>query len=359
MKTIDRYILKKYLTAFVFVVFILVSIIVVIDLTEKIDKYTSAGLSYLEIGAYYLDYIPWIANLITPVTTFIAVVFITSKMAGHTEIIAILSSGISFPRMLYPYLIGSIIIAVVSFILTGWIIPISNVDRLNFEVAYLDKDNAYFNERNIHIQSGPNTYLYMQSYNNQSNVGYRFTAERFDEERDIRTRISANQIVWNSDSSNWKLKNWVLRTFQGQVESVEVGVEMDTSLIIHPDEFSGNSRMYEAMTLPELSAYIDTLEERGADGREMYLVEKYVRYTAPFTVIILTFIGVVVSSRKSRGGTGFQIALGFTLSFIYILFFILVKSIAEAGSLNPLLAVWMPNIVFSGIGLVMYRYVPR
>ena len=129
MKTIDRYILKKYLTAFVFVVFILVSIIVVIDLTEKIDKYTSAGLSYLEIGAYYLDYIPWIANLITPVTTFIAVVFITSKMAGHTEIIAILSSGISFPRMLYPYLIGSIIIAVVSFILTGWVIPISNEDR--------------------------------------------------------------------------------------------------------------------------------------------------------------------------------------------------------------------------------------
>jgi lipopolysaccharide export system permease protein len=359
VKILDRYIIQKYLTAFVFVVFILVAIILVIDLTENVDKYNNAGVSTWQVITYYLDYIPWIANMITPVTTFIAVVFITSKMAGHTEIIAMLSSGVSFPRLLYPYFIGSVIVAVVSFFLTGWVIPISNEDRLEFQMEYMDKENAYFNERNIHIQSGPNTYLYMQSYNNQSNVGYRFTAERFDTTKQMRIRVSANQISWMQEEAKWKLKNWVLREFNGQEEFVKVGEELDTTLIIHPDEFQGNSRMFEAMTLPELTAYIDTLEERGADGREMYLVEKYVRYTAPFTVIILTFIGVVVSSRKTRGGTGFQIALGFTLSFVYILFFILVKSIAEAGSLNPLFAVWMPNIVFIGIGLLMYRYVPR
>ena len=359
MKLLDRYIIQKYLTAFIFVVFILVAIIVVIDLTEKIDKYNKAGLETVQILTYYMHYIPWIANMITPVTTFIAVVFITSRMAGHTEIIAILSSGVSFPRLLVPYIVGSVIIALSSFALTGWVIPTSNEKRLNFEIEYLDKENAYFNERNIHIQSGPNTYLYMQSYNNQSNVGYRFTAEVFNEEKEILRRMSANQISWKEKEGKWELKNWVAREFNGEEESVEIGQTLDTTLIIHPDEFKGNSRMFEAMTLPELEDYIDTLEERGADGREMYQVEKYIRYTAPFAVIILTFIGVVVSSRKTRGGTGFQIALGFALSFVYILFFILVKSIAEAGSLNPLLAVWMPNIIFIGIGLMMYRYVPR
>jgi len=171
--------------------------------------------------------------------------------------------------------------------------------------------------------------------------------------------MSANQISWIEEDQKWELKSWVEREFDGEEEHVKVGKSMDTTLIIHPDEFQGNSRMFEAMTLPELEDYIGTLEERGADGREMYLVEKYIRYTAPFAVIILTFIGVVVSSRKTRGGTGFQIALGFALSFVYILFFILVKSIAEAGSMNPLLAVWLPNIIFIGIGLMMYRYVPR
>ncbi len=357
MRIIDWYILKKVLSTFVFVVMIVVAVVVVIDLTEKLDSFARHNLNSGQITYYYLNYAPFIASLITPITTFIAVVFVTAKLANHTEIIAILSSGVSFKRLLVPYLIAALVIASGSFVMNGWLIPKSNKNRITFEVENLKKQ-YYFDERNFHIQVSPQEYLYMESYNNQVNIGTRFTLERFEGTKLVE-KLYARQIQWDEESEKWKLVNWQHRYIKEWGEEVTYGDETDTTLIIHPREFENNYRLYDGMTIPELGRYIEELEARGAEGKETYVVERYVRFTAPFAIIVLTFLGVIVSARKSRGGAGFQIALGFILSFIFIIFFVLSKSIAENGSLPPLLGVWMPIIVFTIVAGIMYRTVPR
>lgn len=357
MKIIDRYILTRFLSAFIFTVLIICSVILVIDITEKTEKFVKAELETMQIVGYYLDFIPWIANFITPLTVFIATVFVTAKMAGHTEIVAILSSGVSFKRLLLPYFIGACMIAIASFFLTGWIIPNSNKSRVAFEVEYL-KSKFYYDKTNIHMQVAPDVYLYMRSYNNQSNIGYNFTLERMEGTK-LKEKFSASRITWNKETEKWDLINWKRIQIDGMQEMVEEGRKADTTLAIHPSEFENDYRRYDGMTINELNSHITKLKSRGAGDVEVYEVEKYTRFTSPFAVIILTFMGVIVSSRKTRGGAGFQIALGFFLSFLYIMFFILSKTIAEAGSIPPALSVWLPNIVFGGISLLMYKYVPR
>jgi lipopolysaccharide export system permease protein len=356
-RILDRYILKKFLSSFVFVVCIIVSVVCIIDLTEKNEKFIKNGLGGQDILLYYLDFFPYVANLITPITVFIATVFITAKMASHTEIIAMLSSGLSFKRLMWPYMMGAMIVAGVSFFFTGWIIPNSNKDRVAFEVQYLEKDFV-FNERNIHIKIAPEVYLYMQSYQNAINVGHKFTLERISDNQ-VLEKLSAAQIIWVDDKESWRLKNWQLRKFEGFREEIETGPDMDTVLAITPKDFSNTYRLYETFTLPELNSYISELRERGADDIEAYLIEKYIRFTSPFTVIILTFIGLIVSARKTRGGAGFQIALGFLIAFIFIIFFIFSRSIAEAGTMDPFLAVWIPNVIFSLVGILLYKTLPR
>lgn len=358
MKLIDKYILKRFLGAFIFTVLIICSVILVIDITEKTEKFVKAEVTTEQIIGYYMDFIPWIANFITPLTVFIATVFVTAKMAGHTEIVAILSSGVSFRRMLVPYFIGATMIAIASFVLTGWIIPNSNKSRLAFEVEYL-KNQYYFDQTNVHMQVAPNTYLYMRSYQNQTKTGYNFTLEKMEGTR-LTEKFSASRISWNEENQKWRLTNWKRLVLDGGMkEEIETGQKVDTTLAIHPSEFENDYRRYDGMTINELNDHIEKLRMRGASNVEVYEVEKYTRFTSPFAVLILTFMGVIVSARKTRGGAGFQIALGFFLSFLFIMFFILSKSIAEAGSIPPEISVWVPNILFGGISLLMYKYVPR
>jgi len=357
MKILDLYIIKKFLGTFFFVVLLLVSVVSVIDFTEKNDDFLEHQLSTLTILSYYVDFIPYVASLITPITVFIAVVFVTSKLAGNTEIIAILSSGVSFRRLLVPYMIGAMFIAGVSFFLNGWVIPNANKERIAFEIKYV-KSPFYYDERNIHLKVAPDAYAYMESYNNNADVGYRFTLEKI-RGNQMLEKLSARRIEWDSAVSKWKLKNWTLHTFDGMVESFDSGTEMDTTLNIHPKDFGSTYGLYETLTLTELDRHVAVLRERGANDIPLYQVEKYIRYMSPFTAVILTFIGVIMSARKSRGGSGFQIALGFSIAFLFIIFFIFARSIAEAGSLNPLFAVWLPNIIFSLVGLALYKFVPR
>lgn len=353
-------------------VLILLAVITVIDLTEKMDKYAKANLGGMEILGYYLDFIPWIGSLVTPITIFIATVYVCARMAGHTEVIAILSSGVSFKRMLLPYFIGAFIVAAISFVLSGWIIPNSNKSRLAFEVQYL-KNKYYFDKQNIHIQVAPNTYLYMKSYNNTNETGYQFTLEKFQDNKLIE-KLTAHRIEWDTAKQKWTLRDWRIKRVEGifdknqamptavrteTKEQVYSGTTLDTALVIHPKEFESDYRKYDGMTLNELGHYIRTLRARGSTGIEVYEVEKYTRYSAPFTIFILVFMGVIVSARKSRGGTGLQIALGFLLSFVFILFFTLFRTFAENGSMPPQISVWIPNLVFAVISLVMYKYVPR
>jgi lipopolysaccharide export system permease protein len=373
MKILDKYILKSLLSTFFFVVLILLAVITVIDLTEKMDKFAKAGVSSGQIASYYLDYISWIGSFITPITMFIATVYVCARMAGHTEVIAALSSGVSFRRFLLPFLAGALFIGSISFVLNGWIIPDSNKSRLEFEVQHI-KNKYYFDKRNIHMQVAPEVYLYMQSYNNNSNTGYHFSLERFKDNRLIE-KLTANRIEWDSTKQKWTLRDYKIRkidrvfetTSQGEKtsatpaskDSLIRGASLDTALVIHPKEFESDYRKYDGMTLNELNDYIRTLKARGSTGVEVYEVEKYTRYSAPFTILILVFMGVIVSSRKSRGGTGLQIAVGFFLSFIFILFFTLFRTFAEAGSMPPQISVWIPNIIFGFISLAMYKYVPR
>ncbi len=360
-------------------VVILVAVISVIDLAEKTDKYAKANLTTGQILGYYQDFIPWIANLISPLTIFIATVFVCARLAAHTEVIAILSSGVSFPRMMFPYFLGALLIAVLSFILNGWVIPNSNKSRVAFEVQYL-RSKYYFDKRNIHMQVSNNTYLYIQSYNNNSHTGYNFTLEKFDDNR-LMEKLSAKRIEWDTTKQKWTLREWDIKqidqVFEKPPESeantafapsgktvaslakTQSGESLDTALVINPKEFESDYRKYDGMTLNELNDYITTLRVRGSTGIEPYEVEKYTRYASPFTIFILVFMGVIVSSRKSRGGTGPQIALGFGLSFLFILFFMLFRSFAEAGSMPPEISVWIPNIIFAVISIMMYKYLPR
>ncbi len=378
MKLLDLHILKRFLSTFFFVVVILLAVITVIDLTDKMDKFAKAGVTSGQIAGYYVDYIYWIGSLVTPITIFIATVYVCAQMAGRTEIIAILSAGVSFRRFLFPFFIGAFIVAALSFILAGWVIPNSNKTRLAFEVQYL-KSKFYYDKRNIHIQVAPDVYLYLQSYNNSSNVGYHFTMERF-ENKHLVEKLTANRVEWDTTKQKWTLRDYKIRRidriFQqaakregvpnvvtGQPatrpDSLVQGAALDTALVIHPQEFESDYRKYDGMTLTELDHYIETLRARGSSGIEAYEVEKYTRYTSPFTIFILVFMGCIVASRKSRGGTGLQIALGFALSFVFILFFTLFRTYAEAGAAPAWIAVWIPNIIFAIISLVMYKYVPR
>ncbi|CAN5298621.1 LptF/LptG family permease [soil metagenome] len=366
MKIIDRYILKKILSTFFFVVLILMAIITVIDVTEKMDKFAKNNLDFETILGYYLDFIPWVAGLITPITVFIAIIYVTSRMAGHTEIIAILSSGVSFKRFLLPYLMASVVIGSISFILNGWVIPQATKSRLAFELQYFN-NRYYFEARNIHLQMSPDVYLFIQNYNNVSNIGYQFSLERF-EKNALVDKLTADNIKWDSVKQKWRLNSWkqkkVGNIFTSKPEDdvsllATKGDALDTTLAISPKDFEAQERSYEGMTTPELNEHIAKLKFRGATGVKMYEVEKQVRFATPFSTFVLVFMGVVVSSRKSRGGTGLQIALGFVLAFIFILFFMLSRTFAEAGEIPPIVAAWIPNLVFSTLSIFIYMFTPR
>ncbi len=357
MKKIDWYIFKKFIGTFVFVVAGLLAIICVIDFTEKNDDFIKYDVSGELIGLYYLTFIPFIASLITPITVFIASVFVTAKLAAKTEIIAILASGVSFRRLMLPYFVGAVLIAALSFVLNSYVIPDTNKFRIAFEIEYLGKP-FYFSDRNIHFKIGPTDYVYMDRYNNRSDTGYKVTLERIENLR-LQEKINATRMEWDTASAKWTLIRWQKRTLLDDRELLVSGEELDTLLNLYPSDFDSKERLWETLTMFELEDYIALQESRGADDVQIYRIEKYIRYMQPFGVIILMFIGLIVSARKSRRGTGFQIALGFLIAFIFIIMFILSRAIAEANTMDPIFAVWIPNITFSIVGLVLYNTVPR
>ena len=357
MKILDKLIIKDFLKTYFFVVLMLILIVLVLDFTEKNDAFIRNNVPASEILKYMFNYGLYLNNLLTPITVFISVIFITSKMAGRTEIVAILSSGVSFLRMLVPFLTAAVMIAVASFLLNGWVLPLATAGVSDFKVKYLE-DNNNFSQQNLHIQVGPDTYAYLSRYYTAGNTGYSFTLEQIEEGKLI-AKLSADRIVWDTTKNVWSVKNWRLRELEEMGEKYSVGESLDTVLSITPDDFDLPKNHHETLTLPKLTQQIEILENRGADNISFYRIEKYVRFMSPFAAIILTFIGVVVSSKKTRGGSGFKIALGFLLAFIYIILFLLSRTFAEAGSAYPVLSVWIPNIVFAVTGLVLYKTVPR
>lgn len=358
MKKLDVYIFKKLIVTYVFTVLLLVGVLLVIDLAEKAEDFARPDLTAWKIlTQYYLNFIPHFANMLSPLMIFIATVFVTSKLATHTEIVAMLSSGMSLRRILYPYFLGSIVIGIFVFFLINWIVPNSNKVRHRFEDTYV-RDRFYFNERNVHIKIAPSIYVYLESYDNVSHTGFRFTMEKIEGQK-LLSKLESPRINWNEEKEKWSISTYKLRNFTDKGEEIEQGNQMDTILNMHPKDFESKHLYQERLTLTELNAYIAELKLRGADDVEVYVVEKYERLAYPFAIIILTMMGVVVAARKSRGGTGFKMAFGFVLAFLYILLIVISRSFAQKGGIPPQLSAWIPNTLFFLIGLYMYRQVPK
>lgn len=359
MKILDRYILKRFLISYVFAVFIIVLVIMVIDFVEKNDDFIQSQAPMRAVFLeYYLNLAPYWANYISPLMIFISTVFFTAQMASHTEIVAILSTGTSFRRLMFPYIVGSAMVGLFSFAMVGWVLPKANKIRVNFENNYI-KEKFYFAARDFHVAVAPETYAYISSYNNATKTGYDFTLERFDGNQLIE-KLSASRIVWVDTLEKWTIHDYKIRKIGiSKDELYRSLTAKDTLINLNPGDFESLHAIHETFTLPELKARIDLLKTRGSEGIESYEIEFYQRFATPFAVIILSIMGLIVSARKTRGGVGLQIAIGFVLAFIYILFYILSKGIAETGDMNPVFAVWLPNIVFTIIAFLMYYTVPR
>lgn len=359
-KILDRYIIKKFLGTFFFTLCMIMVIVVVFDYSEKVDNFLENNTPVKAlIFDYYLNFIPYFATLFAPLFVFVSVIFFTSKLAAHTEIIAILSSGVSFKRLLYPYIMASFFIFLLIFCLMNFIIPKANNDRMLFEDRYYKPrlvTSTYFN---LHRQVYPNIYLYMETYSPRTMRGENITLEHFDSNGRLESKISAPSVVWDTTASRWTILNYTRKEFYGDNEIITSGARIDTVLNLHPDDMSRGIEFVSTMPFRELNRYIELLELQGSDELKNFQVEKHNRFATPFSVFILTIIGVSLSSMKVRGGIGMNIGLGMGLSFSYILFQQFASQFAIGGNLNPTIAMWIPNVIYAFIAFLLYRWAPK
>ena len=359
LKILDLYIIRKFLGSFLLSITLILAIVVIFDLSEKIDDFIESEVGLKEIlFEYYLNFVPYFGVLFSSLFTFIAVIYFTSRMAYNTEIIAILSSGMSFRRMLLPYLISATLIAAVSFYLSDRVIPGANKVKLDFEERYIHKRPVRFKTKNFHRQIEPGIYVYLQNYSNVSKVGYNFTIEKF-ENGELKSKMFADQIRWDTTINKWQARRYYIRTIDGLHETIEEGRTIDTTLSIHPDDFKIRLNIVETMSLKQLDEFIKKQLMQGETNVTAYQIERHNRISFPFSTFILTLIGVAVSSRKMRGGIGLQIAIGVVISFTYILFMQFSKQFAIGGLLPVMLAVWLPNLFYLAVAIFLFRLAPR
>jgi lipopolysaccharide export system permease protein len=360
LKIIDKYIIRKFLGTFFFCLVLIMTIAVVFDLAEKIDNFMEKSAPWKAVVFdYYFNFIPYFATLFAPLFVFIAVIFFTSRMAVNTEIIAILNSGMSFRRMMWPYFLSSMVIAVFIFYLTNFVIPQTTLERMDFEDKYYRPQWRKVNVVNIHRQVYKDIYVYMESYSPIYLRGRNFTIEKFNEDGKLVSKLSSPSVLWDSASSKWIATNYTLREINGNEEIVTRGTKVDTTLTIRPDDFSRDPGFVGTMTFRELNDYIDLLKLQGSDELKVFLLEKHRRYAHPFAVFILTLIGVSLSSKKIRGGIGMSIGIGLALSFSYILFLQFASQFSIKGNLDPMLAMWIPNLLYIVIAMVLYKMAPK
>ena len=358
---LDWYIIRQFLGTFVFSLVLILGIAVIFDFSEKIDDFIQkqAPLKAI-IFDYYLNFIPYFATLFAPMFVFISVIFFTSKMAVNTEIIAMLNSGMSFRRLMVPYLISAAFIAMGTFLLQNYVLPRSNIKRIDFEEKYYrSSDFRRVNVPSIHRQVQPNVYIYMEQYNKMSQSGRNFSMEQFDEQGRLMSKMTANLIRWDSTTNKWGAWWYYIRENDSIGERITSGRRIDTVLNVGPDDFTRSPEFVFTMTHGELLDYIQVLKSQGSDEIKLYLNEEHRRYASPFAFFILTIIGVSVSSRKIKGGIGMQIGLGLVLTFSYILFMQFSSQFSLKGDLDPALAMWIPNIIYTFIAAGVYYTAPK
>lgn len=355
LKKIDIYIIKKFLGTYFFAIALIISIAVVFDINEKLDSFLNAPLKAIVVD-YYLNFIPYFANLFSPLFTFIAVIFFTSKLADNSEIIAMLSSGISFRRLMIPYMISAAIIAGVTFYLNSYVIPPANVTRIEFQNKYVKNKKVDY-ASNIQLQVEPGVIAYMSRYDNNTKTGYRFSLEKF-EGKILKSRLTAQTVIYDS-AYHWIIKDYMIRNFNGMREELTRGSRLDSIITIEPSDFLISRYDSELMTTSALKTYIDRQKKRGVANIKDFEIEYEKRFAMTAASFILTVIGMSLSSRKVKGGMGVNIGIGLLLSFSYILFSTVSSTFAVSGATSPRIAVWLPNIVYSIIAVYLYRKAPK
>ena len=354
MKIIDTYIIKKFLGTFFFAISLLIVIVIIFDVSENIDEFFEHNAPWDEtIFTYYVNFIPYFINLFSYLFTFISVIFFTSKMASNTEIVAILSSGISFNRLLRPYLISALILALMSFYLSNFLIPKTNIKRRVFKNQYIETLNKDM-DRNIHQQIHPGNFVYLENFNKSNEVGYKFTLENVGDNA-LQYKMTADKIQWDSLTGKWKIFNYFIRTIDSTGEHIVQGARMDTALNLAPEDLYIKKEDFEEMNFWQLNAQIAKEDLKGSETAKVYKIEKHQRIASPFATIVLTLIGFALSSRKVRGGIGMHLGIGITITFTFILFAKISTTFATNGNLNPALAAWIPNIIFGVLGILLIR----
>ena len=361
VKTIDWYIIKKFLTTYFFAIALIISISIVFDVNENLSKFTEyhAPLKAI-VFDYYLNFIPYFSNLFSPLFVFIAVIFFTSKMAGNSEIISILAAGISFKRMMRPYMISAALISLLTFYLGSYVIPKGTVIKQNFETLYKNKKRNNAAE-NVQLQVGKGIIAYIQHYDNNLKRGYGFSLDKF-ENKKLVNHMTASEIQYDTISNSkfhWKATSWRIRDMKGLKEKITSGNSIDTLILMEPTDLVFSKGQQETFTSPQLREYIDRQIDRGSTNVVQYEVEYHKRIASSFASFILTTIGVSLSSRKRKGGMGLYLGIGLALSFGYIMLQTVSATFAINAGTPAMLAAWIPNIIFAVVAWFCYRQAPR
>lgn len=350
---IDRYILGKFLGTYFLATLLLLLVIAMFDITEKLDAFLTAPLKET-IFDYFASFLPYFANQLSPLFVFISVIFFTTKLADNSEIIAMLSSGITFRRLLRPYMIGAAIIAALTFLLSNYIIPPTNVDRIAYTNKYV-RNKAVAYGTNIQLMVRPGEVAYFGRFDNTTKQGYRFSLDKFDG-KSIVSRLTASSVEYDTTRQyHWKLRDFMIRDFDGMNEKIRKGSSMDSIIPIEPKDFLIAANDQEMLTTPQLTEYIRKQKMRGVANIKKFEIEREKRLAETAAAFILTLIGMSLSSKKVKGGMGINIGIGLGLSFSYILFSTITSSFAINGYTSPAVAMEIPNIVYLIIGIVLYR----
>lgn len=350
---LDRYILKQFLGTFFLSTLLLLAVITMFDITEKLDAFLTAPLKET-LFDYFLSFLPYFFNMLAPLFVFISVIFFTSKLAGNSEIIAILSSGVSFHRLLRPYMIGAAIIAAFTFVLSNYLVPPTNIKRIAYTYKYVKNQKVQSN-MNVQLQVSPGVVAYIGRFEDRNKTGYRFSLDKF-EGNELVSRLTSQAARYDTTRMyHWILSDYLVRDFDGMKEKITRGTKLDTIIPFEPRDFMISVDDHETLTTPQLSEYIEKQRTRGVANIKAFEIEKEKRYASIAAAFILTLIGMSLSSRKVKGGMGLNIGIGLGLSFSYILFSTVTSSFAISGLTTPFIAMEIPNVIYLIIGLFLYH----
>ena len=358
---IDKYILKRYLATFVVMLLLFIPIGIVVDVSEKINKLLQNKVPFLEIAFYYYNFTIYFANSLFPIFLFLSVIWFTSKLANDTEIIAILSSGISFSRFLRPYIVGASIVSIVVLLMGFFVVPAASEGFNNFRYTYLKgggKEAMHGNNTDVYRQISDTEFIYVNSFNTESKTAFYFTLEKFNKEKLVH-KITATRIKWNPKEKNYTMYDYTKRTVGELNDKIEKAPEKNAHFNFDLEDLTPVIYIAETLSLGKLNAFIKKERERGSSNINVYLVVLYKKYSVPVSAFILTIIAVAVSSMKRRGGMGTNLAIGIALAFAFVFFDKIFGVLAEKSTIPPFLAVWLPNIAFGILAIYLLRNAKR